>query len=42
MRTMGLIFTSIHERNVPELTAARSIASVPFGGRYRLIDGGRL
>ena len=38
MRTMGLIFTSIHERNVPELTAARSIASVPFGGRYRLID----
>ncbi len=38
MRTMGLIFSSINERNIPELTAARSIASVPFGGRYRLID----
>lgn len=38
MRTMGLIFSSINERNVPELTEARSIASVPFGGRYRLID----
>ena len=38
MRTMGLIFSSINERNVPELTSARAIASVPFGGRYRLID----
>lgn len=38
MRTMGLIFSSINERNVPELTAARSMASVPFGGRYRLVD----
>lgn len=38
MRTMGLIFTSINDRNVGELTAARAIASVPFGGRYRLID----
>ncbi len=38
MRTMGLIFSSINERNIPELTTVRSIASVPFGGRYRLID----
>lgn len=38
MRTMGLIFSSINDRNVQELTAARAIASVPFGGRYRLID----
>lgn len=38
MRTMGLIFSSINERNIPELTSVRSIASVPFGGRYRLID----
>lgn len=38
MRTMGLIFSSINERNIPELTMVRSIASVPFGGRYRLID----
>ncbi len=38
MRTMGLIFSSINDRNVPELTSARAMASVPFGGRYRLID----
>ncbi len=38
MRTMGLIFSSINDRNVQELTAARAMASVPFGGRYRLID----
>ena len=34
----GLIFSNIHDRNVPELTQKRSMASVPFGGRYRLVD----
>lgn len=34
----GLIFSNIHDRNVPELTGKRSMASVPFGGRYRLVD----
>lgn len=34
----GLIFSNIHDRNVPELTSKRSMASVPFGGRYRLVD----
>lgn len=38
MRTMGLIFSSLNDRNVPELTSERAIASVPFAGRYRLID----
>ncbi len=39
MRTaVGLIFSNIHDRNVPELTQKRSMASVPFGGRYRLVD----
>ena len=34
----GLIFSNIHDKNVPELTSKRSMASVPFGGRYRLVD----
>lgn len=35
---LGLIFTNLHEENVPELVRFRTMASIPFGGRYRLID----
>ena len=35
---IGVIFSNVHEENVPELVRRRTIASVPFGGRYRLID----
>lgn len=35
---LGIIFANADERNLPELTGFRSIASVPFGGSYRLID----
>lgn len=38
MTAVGLIFTNIHDSSIPELTRLRTIASVPFGGRYRLID----
>lgn len=38
MKALGIIFSSIHERDIPELTKVRTLASVPFGGRYRLID----
>ncbi|MGN1121510.1 MAG: glucose-1-phosphate adenylyltransferase subunit GlgD [Eubacteriales bacterium] len=38
MNVAGLIFSNIHDRNIPELTHKRTMASVPFGGRYRLID----
>ncbi len=38
MTAAGLIFTNIHDNSIPELTRLRSIASVPYGGRYRLID----
>ncbi len=38
MKTLGIIFSNIHERDIPELTKVRTLASVPFGGRYRLID----
>lgn len=36
--TVGVIFSSLNEENVPELTKVRSIGSIPYGGRYRLVD----
>ena len=38
MSIAGIIFTNIHDHNIPELTHWRTIASVPFGCRYRFID----
>ena len=38
MDAVGIIFSNIHDGNVPELTAGRTMASIPFCGRYRLID----
>lgn len=38
MKTLGIIFGNLHDKDIGELTAVRSIASVPFGGRFRLID----
>ena len=38
MKAVGIILSNIHDKDIPELTSIRSIASVPFGGRYRLID----
>ena len=35
---VGVIFSSMHEENIPELSRSRTMASVPFGGRYRMID----
>jgi len=35
---VGVIFSSMHEENIPELSRQRTMASVPFGGRYRMID----
>ena len=35
---MGLLFSNMHDDSVRELTAGRALGSVPFGGRYRLID----
>lgn len=36
--TVGVIFSSINEEDIPELTKVRSTGAVPFGGRYRLVD----
>ena len=38
MSAVGIIFSSINEKSVYELTKQRTMASVPFGCRYRLID----
>ena len=38
MSIAGLIFSNIHDGSLPELTHRRTMASVPFGCRYRLID----
>ena len=37
-KILGLIFANTNERNLPELTAYRTTGSVPFLGKYRLID----
>ncbi len=34
----GIVFANVHDELLSELTAHRSMASVPFGGRYRMID----
>lgn len=36
--TVGVIFSSINDEHVAELTKVRSKGSIPFGGRYRLVD----
>ena len=38
MSAQGIIFSNIHDHNISELTRQRTLASVPFGCRYRLID----
>ena len=37
-KTLGIIFANMHDSSVGDMTAKRSMASLPFGGRYRLID----
>lgn len=38
MTALGIIFSSIHNETVEEITRKRTSAAIPFGGRYRLID----
>ncbi len=41
MRTnniLGLIYSNAYDNAIPELTGLRTMGSVPFGGRYRMID----
>ena len=38
MTVQGIIFSNLHDKNIPELTLKRTMASVPYACRYRLID----
>lgn len=38
MSAAGIIFSNIHDKNIADLTKKRTMASVPFGCRYRLVD----
>ena len=38
MSASGIIFSNIHDHNIPELTRLRTMASVPYACRYRFID----
>ena len=38
MKTLGIIFSNIYDSLLGELTDHRTVASLPFGGRYRQID----
>lgn len=38
MKAVGIVFSNIHDMQVPELVRLRTMGSIPFGGRYRLID----
>ena len=35
---MGVLFAYVHDERVRDLTEHRVMASVPYGGRYRLVD----
>ena len=35
---MGIIFANIYDSSLGDLTNKRTIASLPYGGRYRQID----
>lgn len=37
-RMSGIIFSNIYDGELGELTSKRTVASLPFGGRYRQID----
>lgn len=38
MKMSGIIFSNIYDTSLGELTAHRTVASMPFGGRYRFVD----
>ena len=38
MKMTGIIFSNIYDSHLGQITEHRTAASVPFGGRYRLID----
>ena len=37
-KVLGIIFANMHDTLISDLTKDRTMGSIPFGGRYRLID----
>lgn len=37
-KMLGIVFSNMHDDYLSDLTLHRTTASVPFGGRYRLVD----
>ncbi len=35
---LGIVFSSAYDENIREMTGIRTMGSIPFAGRYRLID----
>ena len=35
---LGIIFPNAYDSLIPEMVTQRTMASIPFGGRYRMID----
>lgn len=38
MKMTGIIFSNVYDTSLGDLTMNRTVASLPFGGRYRLVD----
>ena len=38
VNALGIIFPNSYDSLVPELVTERSMASIPFAGRYRMVD----
>lgn len=38
MDTLGILFSDMQDWSMTELASHRSVAAIPFGGRYRLVD----
>lgn len=38
MNALGVLFSNIHDDELRDLTKNRTTASIPYGGRYRLVD----
>lgn len=37
-KVLGLVFANMHDNNIKDITKERTMGSVLFGGRYRMID----
>ena len=37
-KVLGIVFSDMHDDRMGDLTMARTMGSVPYGGRYRLVD----